>query len=453
MKQRLKSLKISSKLLIAAAVVAAIVIVIFGFIAFGTKGTKSKELEALTQTTKEVGKEFTDKYKNKSDVDAATQRDNLLRWLRNLFNNETDYSFKSKKEIIEILEGYPSSSEDIIIRDDIFSVVFGSAQYGLNTLNNFVSNCRLGIPGTMVMAQFTANLDPIYYYIEFDGNSYHMLEDQTRDGYDDETGFIEVFGKYLKFEGYSDQEGGIVEYGYITDDIKMAYKDVINYYATVDTVGPENMTRPECFEFYMGVVSKDELEKRILPPDRLSDEFTSEYNGYLDLHPSYLYDNPMADYDNDGIYDRIFRHFEKVDETRSETDVYCFMGDGNNILLAKNAWGEKYKTYSIDINNDGYKDIVFVQYTDEIIDSKSEAAAFLYENGNFVLSKLPATEYSSVTDGINSDGSACLLCTSQADGNSSTQRLYVRNGNWIAETVEASGNENVAGELDDETID
>lgn len=445
MKQRLKSLKRSNKLLIAAAFVAAIVIVIFGLFKFTDNNRRKEELEALAKSTKEIDKEFSEKYKAASETDVSKQKDFILNWFKSLFFSDADVSFKSKSEIIEILDRYPSNSEDIITRKDIYSVVFGSAQYGYETLNEFISNCRLGIPGTMVMAQFTTNLDPIYTYIEYDGSRYHILEDKTRDGYDDETGYVEVYGKYLKFEQYSDQEGGIIEYGYLTDDIKMTYSQVLNYYATVDSVGPDNIKLPDFWQFYVGIISKDDWENRALTPDRVSKEFTEEYTGYLDMHPSYMYDNPLADYDKDGIYDRIFRQYLYKDNA-SETSVFCFMGNGNNIQLAKNAWGEKYKTKEADLNSDGNKDIVFIQYSDSSEDVKSEASVFLYKSGNYVPSRLPKDTYSSIDVGLSQDGTDCLVCVSSNDDQSESVYLKYRNNKW--ETEEAIASSDNGEEID-----
>lgn len=442
MKQRLKSLK-SNRLLIAAAFVAAIVIVIFGlFNSFGVSG-KKEELEALTKSAKELDKEFSDKYRSQT-IDINAQRKQLYEWLKQLFWPEEDVSFKSKKDIIEILERYPSNSEEIITRKDIFSVVFGSAQYGVETFNTFVSNCRLGIPGTMVMAQFTTNLDPVYTYIEFDGAGYHIVEDKTRDGYDEDTGYVEIYGKYLKFEEYSDQEGGVIEYGYLTNDIKMTYSKVLNYYSTVDTVGPDNIKMPDFWQFYVGVISKDDWEARVLPPDRLSKEFTEEYNGYLDMHPSYRYDNPMVDYDKDGIYDRIFRQYISDGLGRYRTNVFCFMGDGNNIQLAKDAWGEKYKTVAADLNADGNKDIVFIQYNDNPTDIRSEASVFLYKGGNYVPSRLPSADYSSIEVNKVEGGQDELVCRERET--EKEVRLKYVNNTWVT-SEEGASNEN--GEVND----
>ena len=85
------------------------------------------------------------------------------------------------------------------------------------------------------------------------------------------------------------------------------------------------------------------------------------YTGYADVHPVYANGNAYKDYDKDGILDRIYRTYRVESDGEEVVQVYCFLGNGNTIVLDDNLWGDTFSTYCFDFNEDEIRDICFVQ--------------------------------------------------------------------------------------------
>lgn len=434
MKQRLKSLKQSSLYLIAAALVAAIVIGVFVTSYCIKRNENEKKLNDLLETTRIAEEEFTEKYHELSESEKRLKKYNLRKLITEFFTGSSSYSFKSFEEIKEILEEYPDDYVSILGDESIYSVVFGTVQGGLSSFNRFTADCRLGKSGYLVMAQFTTNLDPIYYYIEYDGEKYHLVEDKTLDGYEGENGYTECFARYFKTEDYIQNDGSILEYGFLTDDFGLTYKDVLAFYDDAGKMSAENPSLmgidSQFWQFYIGVISKDELKDRRLTPDRFSKEFTAQYSGYADMHPFFCDDNPLYDYDNDGVLDRIYREFEILDSSDSErtiVNVYCFLGNGNTITLGRNIKSEYFKTQSVDVTGDDMNDIVFMQYDRTATGTEYSISVFKNINGNFILTRMPDMKYSSVKIGDNG-----FECTSINKDTEETEKItvYYENNGW-----------------------
>lgn len=402
MKQLLKNFAKSKLIIMAAALVAAIVIAIVSISGVVRKNRIDKQIQTLRDNTEVASEEFRSKYSELPEDTKRELRQNLLELIESLFGKKTSYSFKEYGEIKEILKGYPSLYDDVVNRDDIYSILLASACGGVGKLDEFLADCRLGIPGYMVMAQFTSNLDPIYYYIEYDGLGYHIVMDQTRDDYGDDYGYVEAFGQYLKVERYQTPDGTVGEYGFLTNNVETKYADVIGYFANVN-YNP-SIEVPDYWQFYMGIITPEQLEDRVLSSDRLSKTFESEYTGYADIHPSFKDENPMTDMDGDGIQDRIYRKYTKSSDSTDESNVYCMFGDGNTITIGKNIWGNRFKTIMCDVTNDGVKDICFIQYSNEAANNKSAIEISVYKDGRYVHEDLPETEAESIDIITDSSG-------------------------------------------------
>lgn len=386
MKQLLNNSKKNKYFLIAAAAVAAIVIALIVGTNIYKKAAMDKRLSNLKAETRQTSIEFRDKYTELSEAESRELRENLRILLEGLLGRNVSYNIKSVSEIKDILKTYPADYNSIIETDYIYSTLFGSVQSGLGVFETFVADCRLGVPGYMVMAQFTTNLDPIYYYIEYDGDNYHVVVDQTRDGYIGARGYVERTGKYFKMEQYVAPDGTIGEYGFLTDDADIHYTDIIKYYSDVEY--NVNLQKPDLWVFYMGVVTPEELAGRVLTPDRVSKDFEKAYTGFADEHPSFADDNPMCDLDGDGIVDRIYREAAKANDN-AMVNVYCLLGNGNTITLGRNIWGDRFITQMADVTNDGSDDICFIQYSKEATGDKYGISVFTYKNGNYVSTRLP----------------------------------------------------------------
>lgn len=429
MKQRLKNLKKTSLILIAAALVAAIVLAIISVSYVFKRSTMDNKLKALKIETKEANIEFRNKYSEASDDERRQLKENLKLILDNLFGRNDNYEFKSIAEIKEILSGYPKDYLTIVERTDIYSILFGETQGGLESYNKFLANSRLGVPGHLVMAQFTTNLDPIYYYVEFNGENYHVVVDQTADDYDETFGYVEAYGEFLKVEQYLSPDGSIAEYGFLTNDIDLRYNQVVGYFAQVGANGSA-VRKPEYWPFYMGIISEETQKENMLAADRTSEEFENEYSGYADLHPNYASDNPIKDMDNDGILDRIYREYVKNNNGNSMVNIYCFLGNGNTITLGKNIWGNRFKTQMADMTGDGVEDICFIQYkTNQAYDGYA-ISIFEYKNGNYVSMHMPDTKYDNINIVNDGSGKSVLECISKTDSGQEQYILYYSNDKW-----------------------
>ena len=430
--QRLKNLKKRSLIIIAAALVAAIVIACISIAYLQKRNANIDRLQALQKSAREANSEFTIKYKMASDKEK--RRFKFESSLKEFWEKQNADSFKTLDEVKKILkEEYPGDYISIVNRDDIYSLLFGEVQNGLQEFDEFVVNSRLNRPATLVMVQFTTNLDPIYYYIEYDGKSYHVVEDKTYDGYGEEYGYVEIKARYLRFEDYPERNGDITEYGYTSDVRNLTYKEVLDYIEK--SSDGEILEEPNCWEFYISPIDKEAMENRMLAPNRVDRDFKAKYSGFADRHPDYSEDNPFEDYDEDGILDRVYREYETLSENKGIVNAYLFFGDGNTVTLAKNIWGESFKTQMMDVTNDNNKDICFIQYNENAMGSEYGISIFEYKNGNYVAMKFPQKKYESLEIAKNADGRTVIKCveTSERTSRKESFDMYYRDGLWQAE--------------------
>lgn len=428
MKQRLRNLK-GIKLIIAAALVAAIVIAIIFISHLLFQNNNLESLKELQEASLESNSNLKNKYSELSEEEKKSRRQNLKDLIDDIFSGSNQNKLRSLEESKELLKALPDAYAEIIERNDIYSVMFGLVQSGLSEFEKFTAEIRLNKPACLIMAQFTTNFDPIYYLVEYDGSSFHVVEDKTRDGYDDDSGYSECTSKYLKFEQYPSDEG-IIEYGYLTNDFNLSYKKIQDYFSEVEKTS-ETLKAPDFWQFYIATISGEELKNRMISGDRLSKEFKAEYTGYTDVHPSFASDNGMDDFDDDGILDRIYREYSQTEGGNSSVNVYLYLGNGNNILLGRNIWGEDFKTGAEDFTGDGHKDIYFIQHN-QSPEQEYGISIFEYRNGNFILMQLPEKKYSSLTLDRNSSGKSVIKCITNIDarGNYEEELLEYLDGDW-----------------------
>lgn len=402
--QRLMNSKKNRITFIAAASVAAIVIVtMFFFINKNATTKKNGDLRKLQEETHLAELAFNDRMEDASYEEREQFYNNLKELFSRLLGSGAKYRFKELSELKSILKAYPNLYDDVISNPSIYSVLFGVPQSGQDNFDEFLINTRLGVPDSMVLAQFTYNLDPIYYYIEYNGERYHVLIDQSRDGYTEEHSYVEAYGQYLKFEQY-DVMGTIIEYAYLTDDVDMTHSNYTMYF-----MEPTDKVMPDFWEFYISVLTSEDIDNRMLTPNRESKAFETEYDGFADLHPSFAENNPMTDYDGDGILDRVYRRYDGTSSENSvDAQAYLFLGNGNTVCLSKDLWGQRFETYSADITADGVKDIVFIQYNNEPDDSRHSVEVFQNQGGQYVSIYVSEDVYSEIEVVTEYDGQVVL---------------------------------------------
>lgn len=404
----LKKNKVIILCLIAVFVIAAIAT----FAGYGIKRLYiGQKLESLQSTAATDSVNFFNKYSH-SNVEGI---DSVKEKLQN-----RDYELTSMDEIIDILKEYPRNYDEAIARRDIFSTSFGFPLFGTDVWDRFVAGCRIGHSGNVVMVQFAADMTPIYYFLEFDGETYHIVEDRSSDSEDGESGYSEWFAKYLKVEGY-EAEAGYAEYAFLTNEPTLTYKDIDIYYRNEEAL-EENA--PAVFMFYLGVVTDDIMLTSMVTPEKVSGDFEQDYTGFLDKHPSYCVDNPRMDYDGDGILDRVYREHLLINDGTSN-DAYLMLGNGKTITLAKDMWGHKMQTRAIDMSKDGINDICFVQY-----DENKEYGPVYYEylESEYVSCALPEDRYKFFEIISTEDGDAFFKCTDSSSSNKELRRI---DGEWV----------------------
>ncbi len=345
--------KLSRKMIgIGSGILSVLVLAVGLFLLIERKQSMRGELETLRIETQAMNHDFSEEYQSK---DTFSEYSESIRQKKKVNKEE----FIPIEEIREKLKELPDNFAEIAQRDDVFAITYGSARTGQQIWEEFLSDIRFGTPSQVILTQFTVDEDPIYYYIEYNGDSFHIVVDNTRDGYDDESGYTEGFWNYLKVEGYAEQDGSITEYAFLCDSNELTYRMVQDYYAGNMSAG---MEEPSVWDFYIRSIPRNEFEERrnqINPDDHYA---VRTYTGYADIHPVYAIGNAYKDYDRDGILDRIYRKY-LIEETGEEVvKVYCFFGSGKTMELTSDLWGDTFTTQCLDFNEDQTRDICFVQH-------------------------------------------------------------------------------------------
>lgn len=405
------------------------------------KNAKSiySDLEQLRSETKEINEDFTRQYST-SEMTSASIAES---WSDNVDKDD----FTPLYEVKAVLQELPDDFAGITKRNDIFAITYGNARQGHALWETFLADTRLGRNAQIIVAQFTVDEDPIYFFLEYNGDSYHVVEDITRDGYDEEFGYVEAFGKYFKVEDYLEEDAYISEYAYLTDDRTLSYKKVQEYYG--GNAG-KNQREPSCWEFFIRNITEEEITGRLMVYDDTDMSAAKEYTGFADVHPYFAEENPCKDYDGDGILDRIYRECIKNGKA-NKVNIYCFLGNGTTITLQENMWGEKFLTDSADFTNDAVKDICFIQYTSNGNISVSGATIFEWTRNGYEKMLFPMDEFQkniSHQSGGNvleykaaeiqllpdKNGQSSLQCTTgintDEDNNSTKWVLYYQNQEW-----------------------
>lgn len=379
--QRLKSLKKFDIVFAVSTLIALIV----ASIALGRSSKRSEYLQSLTELREKsiynddlLKKQLTDLGYALGEGDSSANQNGLFE----------DYSLKSMDEIIEILAEYPSDYDTAIHYDGAYSVGFGFPLFGMDEWERFIANCRLGRPGYIVMTQFSANFVGTYYYIEYDGKRYHVVEDRSRDFDGGGTGYAEAYGRYLRVENYP-TDAGFAEYAFLTDDATMTYKKAQDYYLN----DSEDITKePSCWDFYIGVYTDEIINNLVRESNRISSTFKSDYTGFLDRHPDYMEDNLRIDYDGDGLLDRVYREHLVFEDGKFQNSAYLMFGNGECLTLCKDMAGDACKTILADLDFDGDADISFIDYSDKLGSERAYLYVFENKNGHYTPVTLPENE-------------------------------------------------------------
>ncbi len=368
------------KVLIGIAVGASLLLFLALFLIFGRRRSLIGELRRLHGETQTLNENFHEEYQKQDTFDEYSE---MLRQEKEV-NKE---GFLSLEEIREKLKELPDNFAEIAQREDLFAITYGSARVGQELWESFLADSRFGISSQVILTQFTVEEDPIYYFIEYNGNSFHIVVDNTRDGYDEESGYTEGFWNYLKVEGYEQEDGSITEYAFLCNNEKLTYQMVQDYYSGNTSVEIEE---PSVWDFYIRNIPQEEFEERKQEMDSEDAAAVRAYTGYADIHPVYAEGNAYKDYDKDGILDRIYRKYIVNRNGNEVVKVYAFLGNGNTIELDGNLWGDTFETYCLDMDRDQERELCFIQHKDTEVGMQSRAAVYSIKGEAYEI--LPFTE-------------------------------------------------------------
>lgn len=121
------------------------------------------------------------------------------------------------------------------------------------------------------------------------------------------------------------------------------------------------------------------------------------YTGYLDVHPYSAEDNPMYDYDGDGLVDRIYKQYDSIS---GNSTFYLRFSNGSELILADTNLGIGYKTEVADITGDGVNEILFEQFSISTKCQNLHITVFTLRNGSYEPMDIPYYGDASVADEV-----------------------------------------------------
>ena len=137
-----------------------------------------------------------------------------------LYTPEVPNRLENYEELKSRLDSYPADyTYEQAAADGWFVVIHGTVQEGKDRMEQFLKDCREGMPSQLGVAQVTVEGDLILEWIRFDGFAYYLLEDVSRDAFrstEDSPYTFAVFSHLKQFE----MDGA--SYLVLTDDRDLA---------------------------------------------------------------------------------------------------------------------------------------------------------------------------------------------------------------------------------------
>ena len=123
-----------------------------------------------------------------------------------------------KESVIERLQLYPNTYDELL-QTDAFVVMHSKVKGGLSMWESFLEDSQNNISSSVDLLEFTVEGDAIITAVVYDGETYHVVMDCTRDAWG-KTGIVEYEYKYL----YTDTQDGWTTV--ILSDLKLEGEDV-----------------------------------------------------------------------------------------------------------------------------------------------------------------------------------------------------------------------------------
>ncbi len=109
--------------------------------------------------------------------------------------SDSEMIWFDKELTIDKLQLYPNDYEELL-ETDAFVVAHGEVKNGMIEWESFLEDSQSGISASVDLIEFTVEGDAIITAIVYDGQTYHMVMDYTRDAWG-RTGIVEYEYKYL----------------------------------------------------------------------------------------------------------------------------------------------------------------------------------------------------------------------------------------------------------------
>ena len=118
------------------------------------------------------------------------------------------------KAVKKRMKSYPDEYDEILQLDNVFVLVHGTAEKGLNLWNTFLETVDAGKAAQVDVVRFTVEGDPIIETVHYDGEVFYLCVDNSRDAYrgSGDKYFEAQYSQLVKEENTLDAGGRTIEY-------------------------------------------------------------------------------------------------------------------------------------------------------------------------------------------------------------------------------------------------
>ena len=147
-----------------------------------------------------------------------------------VIENQIELLPRDLSTIKEYLSTFPDDSDRMTLTDAYVNV-HGTIVSGQDKWDSFYKNVQSGKPAEIVTVQYTTEGDAILNYLNFDGNDFYLVEDDSRDGFAGQgEHYREHTYRYLKIfdKTYEDRED--TQYFMLVNDESLTFEELEEYW-------------------------------------------------------------------------------------------------------------------------------------------------------------------------------------------------------------------------------
>lgn len=174
------------------------------------------------------------------------QIDTLLELLKigtkNFLNSEIRqlmvYGSEDTEAIDKLLETLPDTMDEAKQRSNLLLKTYVDAETDYTLWDQFYEYVRKETPASLLMGFSTEEGDMIYSYLSYDGSSFYIMEDDTRDKWSSSRGYRGSTYSNLKIEDYMAGDGALYQVAYLCNDETVTYQKIMK--ELLSSTIPEN---------------------------------------------------------------------------------------------------------------------------------------------------------------------------------------------------------------------